>query len=226
MFHTRAVLLLGLAAAVACSDRTPTTATDPAAASGMPPATSPGGSVQRPERLARLFARALKNSSFRAYVKAQLDSSPYPEHKIQLQGFLAARGRRALRDLARENNTTDDDVTREAAAAVPLEVYLPVPAHRAAWTGDDERARRYRDCRPRSARRVLTGRSALAPEPRPATCDAGDSRSCRSKPTSACRHGSFAPTRSAVAAGPVAGRRPRTVSTCSSRTSWTLLKVG
>lgn len=137
MFHTRAVLLLGLAAAVACSDRTPTTATDPAAPSVIPPTASPGGSVQRPERLARLFARALKNSSFRAYVKAQLDSSPYPEHKIQLQGFLAARGRRALRDLARENNTTDDDVTREAAAAVPLEVYLPVPAHRAAWTGDE-----------------------------------------------------------------------------------------
>jgi hypothetical protein len=137
MFRTRAVLLAGLAvAAVACSDRAPTVATAPPD-TAVPPGVSPGGSAPRPERLARLFARALQNPTFRAYVKAQLDSSPYPEHKIQLQGFLAARGRRALHDLARENGTTDDDVTREAAAAAPLEVYLPVAAHRAAWTGDD-----------------------------------------------------------------------------------------
>jgi hypothetical protein len=137
MFRTRAVLTLGLAAAaLACTDRAPSVAsgpTDPA----IPPAAAPGRSTVRPERLAQLFARALANPTFRAYVKAQLDSSPYPEHKIQLQQFLAARGRRALSDLARESGTTEDDVTREAAAAIPLEVYLPVPAHRAAWTGDD-----------------------------------------------------------------------------------------
>ncbi len=137
MFRTRATLMVGLVAtAVACSDRAPTVATGPAAPA-PPPAVSPGGPALRPERLARLFARALKSPTFRAYVKAQLDSSPYPEHKIQLQGFLAARGRRALHDLARENGTTDDDVNREAAAAIPLEVYLPVAAHRAAWTGDE-----------------------------------------------------------------------------------------
>jgi hypothetical protein len=92
--------------------------------------------ARRPERLARLFARALANPGFRAYVKAQLDSSPFPEHKIQLQTFLGARGRRALRDLAEQNGTTEADVQQEAIAAIPLEVYLPVPAHRAAWNGD------------------------------------------------------------------------------------------
>ncbi len=137
MFRTRAALMVGLAAtAVACSDRAPTVATGPAVPAA-PPAVSPGTPALRPERLGRLFARALNNPTFRAYVKAQLDSSPYPEHKIQLQGFLAARGRRALHELARENGTTDDDVNREATAAVPLEVYLPVPAHRSAWSGDD-----------------------------------------------------------------------------------------
>jgi len=129
--------MVGLAAAaVACSDRAPTVATGPTAPAA-PPGVSPGGSALRPERLARLFARALQSPTFRAYVKAQLDSSPYPEHKIQLQGFLAAHGRRALHDLARENGITDDDVNREATGAVPLEAYLPVPVHRAAWSGDD-----------------------------------------------------------------------------------------
>jgi hypothetical protein len=137
MFRTRAVLTLGLAAAaLACTDRAPSVASGPTELA-VPSAAAPGRSIVRPERLAQLFARALANPAFRAYVKAQLDSSPYPEHKIQLQQFLAARGRRALRDLARESGTTEDDVTREAAAAIPLEVYLPVPAHRAAWTGDD-----------------------------------------------------------------------------------------
>jgi hypothetical protein len=137
MFRIRAALLVAIAAAaVACSDRPPTVATGPESPAA-PLAVPPSGSTLRPERLARLFAGALKSPAFRAYVKAQLDSSPFPEHKIQLQGFLAARGRRALHDLARENGTTADDVDREATAAAPLEVYLPVPAHRAAWNGDD-----------------------------------------------------------------------------------------
>ena len=137
MFRTRATLMVGLAvAAVACSDRVPSVATGPAAPAAPLPV-SPGTPARRPERLARLFAGALKSPAFRASVKAQLDSSPFPEHKIQLQGFLAARGQQALHDLARENGTTADDVDREATAAAPLEVYFPVPAHRAAWSGDD-----------------------------------------------------------------------------------------
>jgi hypothetical protein len=136
MFHTRAVLILGLAAVAACSDQTPTVTTPP----GLPASGPPAGaavSPAAPERLARLFARALQDPAFRAYVKSQLDSSPYQEHKIQLQGFLRANGGRARRDIARVNGIADDEIDREAAAAVPLEVYLPVPAQRAAWRGDD-----------------------------------------------------------------------------------------
>jgi hypothetical protein len=127
---------LALAAATACVDRPATVATGPGAPGDSAVAAN-AAALRRPERLARLFARALRNPSFRGYVKAQLDSSPFPEHKIQLQGFLAARGRRALRDLAEQNATTEADVQQEAAAAIPLEVYLPVPAHRAAWKGDE-----------------------------------------------------------------------------------------
>ncbi|MGH7569036.1 MAG: hypothetical protein ACREL9_08720 [Gemmatimonadales bacterium] len=133
---------LGTAAAVtalalvACTDRTspagPRTLPDaPAEAAARAPANP------KPERLARLFARALQNPAFRAYVKAQLDASPFREHKLQFQQFLGAAGGRAVRALAQENGLAASDVEREVTAAIALEVYLPVPAHRAAWTGDE-----------------------------------------------------------------------------------------
>src|SRR5262245_1643313 len=136
MSHTRAVLLLGLALVAACSDRTPPVASAPNE-SAAAPALGAAEPAPPPERLAHLVARALQNPAFRSYVKAQLDSSPYPEHKIQLQGFFAAHGGRARRDIARENGIAEEEVTRAGSAAVPLEAYLPVPAHRAAWTGDE-----------------------------------------------------------------------------------------
>lgn len=118
------ILIVGALAAVvvstACSDRTPLT----------PEAALSGGAPQKPERLARQFAQALRDPAFRAYLKAQLDASPFGEHKLQFQTFLGAGGGRALRYF-------DPEVEREAKAAIALEVYFPVPAHRAAWTGDE-----------------------------------------------------------------------------------------
>ena len=137
MSPTRTLLTLGLALAAtsACSDRR-----EVSTAPAVPPeplAASPPSVSRRPDRLAFLFAKALRSPAFRAYIKAQLDASPFPEHKLQLQGFLPANGGRGLRHLAEENGTSEADVEREAAAAIPLEVYLPVPAQRAAWTGDE-----------------------------------------------------------------------------------------
>jgi hypothetical protein len=131
-------VLAGAALGAACADRTPV---DPpslpgrgagdAALAAAPPA------VPKPERLARAFAQALRNPVFRAYLKAQLDASPFAEHKLQFQSFLDANGGRARRHLAVATGRTEADVSREAGAAIALEVYLPVPAHRAAWTGDE-----------------------------------------------------------------------------------------
>jgi hypothetical protein len=135
--HPLTVCGLLLAGATACVDRPATVATDPRAPTESATVVATPQSLRRPDRLARLFARALANPGFRTYVKAQLDSSPFPEHKIQLQTFLGARGRRALRDLAEQNGTTEADVQQEAGAAIPLEVYFPVAAHRAAWSGDE-----------------------------------------------------------------------------------------
>jgi hypothetical protein len=120
-------------AAAACSDRPRVTA--PVAAPNAASA-APASQNQLPEGLARQFARALGNPAFRAYVKAALDSSPYREHKLQFQMFIGRPDRRALRELAAANGATTDEIERGARAAIPLEVYLPVPAHRAGWQGD------------------------------------------------------------------------------------------
>lgn len=129
--RTSVSLGAALLALNACRDRAPTGSGVPPDA--PPPAAAPGA---RPDRLAQLFARALASPAFRAYVNAQLDASPFPEHKIELQRFLPAASGRALRYLAEGSGTTADDVRAELDRAIPLEVYLPVPAQRAAWPGD------------------------------------------------------------------------------------------
>src|SRR5690242_15607926 len=134
-----ALALTGVAflALNACRDRAPTGAAAPPPADAPPPvAAPPAAAAVRPDRLAQLFAKALASPAFRAYVKAQLDASPFPEHKIELQRFLPAASGRALRYLAEGSNTTAADVRGELDRAIPLEVYLPVPAQRAAWSGD------------------------------------------------------------------------------------------
>jgi len=126
----RSCAVAALMLIAACSDRAVT-----------PPSETPAASVstnsKRPEALARMVAKGLKNPAFRAYLKAQLDASPYREHKLQFETFLAANEGRALREIAAENGTTKDTLATQAKAAIALEVYFPVPDHRAAWTGDE-----------------------------------------------------------------------------------------
>src|SRR5512143_3767827 len=138
MSRTHLLIACGLVlGAAACVDRPAPVATDDGTPGVAGPVAAPGTAGPRPERLARLFAVALRSPGFRDYLKNQLDASPFPEHKIQLQRFLGAPDGRALRDVAELNGTTEADVAQEARAAIPLEVYLPVPAHRAAWSGGE-----------------------------------------------------------------------------------------
>jgi len=126
-----------LVSGLACTDRSPgtgpapgqsgTNAASPSAAAPVPPAP--------PEELARGLALALADPAFRARVRADLDASPYREHKLPFQRFLAADGGRALAALARGTGRAASEVARDADRAIPLEMYLPVPAHRRAWTG-------------------------------------------------------------------------------------------
>ena len=136
-----AVLMLAVAA---CADRDAPTATSssappptaasagPAIAAGLSP--SARSDEVHLEALARRAARALRDPAFRSYVKAELDRSTFAEHKIQFQQFLRQNGRQALRALATASGESEGAVAADTAA-VALEMYFPVPAHRAAWNG-------------------------------------------------------------------------------------------
>src|SRR6266446_8118229 len=126
----RSSAVAALVLIAACSDRAVTPPVDA-------PEATVAGTSKRPEALARMVAKGLKSGAFRAYLKAQLDASPYREHKLQFETFLAANGGRALAEIAAENGTTKDALAAQAKAAIALEVYFPVPDHRAAWTGDE-----------------------------------------------------------------------------------------
>ena len=128
------VALASLGAVIACGDNSAVTAPErPLAAPAAPRAPA----VAAPEGLARTVALALADPAFRTYVKAQLDASPFREHKLPFQRFVAANGGRAADAMARRAAATAAGVVRAANAAMPLEFYLPVPAHRAAWAGDE-----------------------------------------------------------------------------------------
>ena len=130
-----------LVGGLACSDRTPGTGPAPGPAGGSSPGSSATGSPAPPappEQLARALALALADPAFRARVHAQLAGSPYREHKLPFQRFLAADGGIALAALARGAGRAASDVARDADRAIPLEMYLPVPAHRRAWTGGSD----------------------------------------------------------------------------------------
>jgi hypothetical protein len=141
-----AILVL-LAGAAGCSDRTGPGPTAPPDGQAVTAAASPAGSgghgspaAQRAaqERLARRVALALANPAFRTYVRSALDRSPMVEHKLHFQRWLQSLDHWALTALASAERETEAAVDADARTAPPLELYLPVPAHRAAWTGGED----------------------------------------------------------------------------------------
>lgn len=163
----RVAALALLLVALACSERPPATAPSDPDRVAAPPSTAASDA----EQLARSMALALGDPAFRAHVKAQLDRSPFREHKLPFQRFLAADGGRGAAALARGTGSLAADVTREANRAAPLEIYLPVPEHRRAWTGGDDVlvATAAADHAPPVAFDVHGNRRLLDPERPPAT---------------------------------------------------------
>ena len=125
----RSLVLAAALASAACTD--PGT---PEASSDQP--INGDGPTAARERLAHRIALALRDEQFRAQLKRDLDRSPVREGKIHFQHYLAASQARATIALAQASGETGGAVSVDAARAPALELYLPVPAHRAAWTGD------------------------------------------------------------------------------------------
>jgi hypothetical protein len=126
------VSLLFLVALVgaACSDQGPV----PASVAGSTAAATTPAAAR--ERLAQALAVALNDPATRRAVKARLDGSNAPEGKVQFQAFVQSNQATLLAALARASATTVGELLSDLDAARGLELYLPVPAQRAAWTGD------------------------------------------------------------------------------------------
>ena len=163
MLH-RSFGVVALILIAACADG----AVTPPLSESLPAVTA---TAKRPEALAKMVATALRNPAFRAYLRAQLDASPYPEQKLQFQTFLAANSGRALREVATENRVSKEALSDQAKSAIALEAYFPVPAHRAAWTGDEHLlvATALTDDDPPVAFDTKGRRQVLSPETPPAT---------------------------------------------------------
>ena len=165
--------VFALAAALAACDRPAPTANEETAP--LPSMVSPNArsTIERAgmDRLTRRLARALADPAFRQSIKNEIDRSPFREHKLQLQSFLRASNRRALREVARLSGTTEATVEADANATIPLEVYLPVRAHRAAWAGGPELlvASAREDREAPIAYDVSGRRQVLSPDSPPAT---------------------------------------------------------
>ena len=124
------LVLAVVLAAAACTDRT-----SPEPSSEPPPINGDSPTAAR-ERLAHRIALALRDEKFRAELKRDLDRSPVREGKIHFQHYLVGSHARATIALAQASGETGGAVSVDAARAPALELYLPVPAHRTAWTGD------------------------------------------------------------------------------------------
>ena len=124
---------VALAAALAACDRSVPTAGNEESPS--PPTAQYSVERSAMDRLARKLARALADSAFRTYLKGELDRSPFPEHKLQLQKLLLQSDRRVLKEVARIGGSSEAEVDTDVEEAIPLEIYFPVPQHRHEWDG-------------------------------------------------------------------------------------------
>jgi hypothetical protein len=141
MFRQHFCTLVLLAGIVGCGERdAPTSPTTPSTPAAGPAALAPALAGERDsrERLARRLALAMADPAFRASVKSRLDASSVREHKIHFQRFLRSEGSRGLRDVARLSHDSDTAVQSDAGRSVALEMYFPVPEHRARWDGGSD----------------------------------------------------------------------------------------
>jgi len=133
-------LTLTLAAALvvaACADNTSErspTAPGSALLTGRALEVSP--ETERLEGVARRMALALSQPGFRQRLFARLAASPYRENKLSFRRTVEADQKADIIAMARAAGEAVEVTDSVVRAAPALEIYLPVPEHRAAWAGD------------------------------------------------------------------------------------------
>lgn len=86
-------------------------------------------------RVAQLVALALREPSARGLFYRAQASSPVKENKLFLAGWLGGEGTPLLQAMARAGGMKVSEVQALVSQLGPVEIYLPVAEHRAAWTG-------------------------------------------------------------------------------------------
>jgi hypothetical protein len=137
--HGEEVLVLVLCALLgACSDPVSRTI----APTPLPDViASTGSGAQSEERvaltkIARLIAVAMDNEPARQQLKRDLRAAPFREHKLELGSYLrSSEGRTLLSRMAEMSGGGESAVFASLSAIRPLELYMPVAAHRETWTG-------------------------------------------------------------------------------------------
>ncbi len=135
--YWRTAVLAALLTACSNADGRESAATAPSTVEQAPFSAVPTSEPERArhERLAVRFAKALRDPAFRATVARELAASNFPEHKIHLQGFLSRNGSAERRRVAQLADEPEGDIAADLDQGPAIEVYFPVPAHRALWTG-------------------------------------------------------------------------------------------
>src|SRR5262245_25914356 len=88
--------------------------------------------------LASSVAGALRDGTLRRALRYAMRASRVKEGKLHLQSYLRGEGRGLLTAMSAASRVTEDGLARSLDQMGPLEIYLPVGAHRAAWAGGDE----------------------------------------------------------------------------------------
>jgi hypothetical protein len=88
--------------------------------------------------MARRVALALRNPALRQQVRGSLARSRFRENKLELQQLLRANGNALMAGVARESGDSENQIDTDLTAAGSIEIYLPLPHQRAAWTGTDD----------------------------------------------------------------------------------------
>jgi hypothetical protein len=137
--HGEGVLVVALVAALAgCADPGSRVVGPTASSDKQVWPTPPSSSDERAAltRIARLVAVAMDNEPARQRLKRDMKAAPFREHKLQFGKYLRSKdGEKLLQRMVALSGGSETDLLATLATIRPLELYMPFPKHREAWTG-------------------------------------------------------------------------------------------
>lgn len=114
----------------------PTAGPDTVATEARPSFSLSAQSAEAGDEVARAFALALEDASVRARLRNAFRASPYIEHKLVLQEFVATRdGQFLLRAAAEAAGVSSGHLAGRIAAMPESDFYVPFIEHRVGWRG-------------------------------------------------------------------------------------------